>query len=137
VIDPDDPSRPVGTVSRRSVLGAFDRELLQRDVLTTRVISLGDAVDSADYVELPDGHRIRDIAAPAWLVGPAFDVGALRARRGVIVVAVRHDEGRNAPPRWIDAIDTSAIAAGDRLLVIATDDELDRFRAGAPPEATG
>lgn len=130
VVDPADPERPVGIVSRRGLLGALDRELLQRDVLTTRI----DSLDCADYVELPDGHRIRDVAAPSWLVGDGFDVGSLRARLGVIAVAVRR-EGRSGAPRWLDAADTHTVRVADRLLVIATDDELARFRAGPDPRS--
>jgi len=130
VVDPSAPQRPLGTISRRRLLGALDRELLQRDVLTTRIFSLGDRADSADYIELPDGHRIRDIAAPTWLIDQALDVGALRNRLGIIVVAVQREAERNAPRRWIDAGETRALRRRDRLLVISTDDELARFQVG-------
>ncbi len=124
VVDPAAPQRPLGTISRRGLLGALDRELLQRDVLATRIVSLGDRIDTADYIELPDRHRIRDIAAPDWLVGKMLDVTALRSRLGIILVAVRRAAPGDSPPRWLDADEAHTLAPGDRLLVIATDDEL-------------
>jgi len=119
VVDPATPNRPLGTVTRRGLLGAFDRELLQRDVLTTRVVSL--AGDEVDYLELPDGHRIALVPAPRSL---KLDVGALRSELGVIVVAIRRETPGNAPPRWLDPDATRELRADDRLMVIATETEL-------------
>jgi len=130
VVDPAHPDRPVGAVTRRGLLGAFDRELLQRDVLTTRVVSLGDSGARVDYVELPDGHRIAVVPAPSWLVGRAPDLAALRAELGVLLVAVRRDPDGNAPPRWHDADAPIAIAADDHLMVIATEAELEVLARG-------
>jgi CBS domain-containing protein len=126
VVDPAAPDRVLGTVTRRGLLGAFDRELLQRDVLTTRVTSLG-AGARVDYLELPDGHRVAVLPPPAWLIDHVLDLAALRAEMGVIVIAVRRDTRGEAPPRWHDADAGLALAASDRLMVIATEDELARF----------
>jgi CBS domain-containing protein len=127
VVDPAAPQRPVGTVTRRGLLGAFDRELLQRDLLTTRVVSPGDA--GVDYLELPDGHRVAVVLAPPGMIGQALDVAALRTGLGVVVIAVRRDAGGEAPPRWHDADAGLTLRAGDRLMVIATEDELARLSA--------
>ncbi len=130
VVDPAAPQRPLGTVTRRGLLGAFDRELFQRDTLTTRVIT-GERVD---YLELPDGHRVAVLPPPAWLVGQVPDLAALRAEMGVVVIAVRRDAGGEAPPRWHDADAGLTLGPTDRLMVIATEDELARFvRAPAIP----
>jgi CIC family chloride channel protein len=126
VVDPAAPARPIGTVSRRALLGAFDRELLQRDVLTTRVTS----ADGVDYLELPDGHQVAAVGVPDWLVGRAPDVAALARDLGVKLIAVRRDPGGDAPPRWHDADAGLTLAAGDRLMVIGTPDELERFARG-------
>jgi len=134
VVDPATPGVPMGTVTRRGLLGAFDRELLQRDTLTTRVTSLGGVGERVDYLELPDGHRVAVLAPPGWLVGQVIDLAEMRAEMGIIVIAVRRDAGGEAPPRWHDADAGLAMRASDRLMVIATEDELARFvRARAIP----
>lgn len=132
VVDAAAPQRPLGTVTRRGLLGAFDRELIQRDVLTTRVA----AVDGVDYLELPDGHRCAMVMTPAWLIGRIPDLAGLARQFGIKLIAVRRDPGGDAPPRWHDADAGFALAAGDRLMVIGTTAELDRLAAGpATPAA--
>jgi chloride channel protein, CIC family len=120
VVDPAAPARPIGTVTRRQLLGAFDRELLQRDVLTTRVFAPGDGVD---YLELPDGHRVVIVPPPASLLARPFDVGALRAELGVIVIGIRREVG-DVAPRWLDPDAVRELRRGDHLMVIATEVEL-------------
>jgi CIC family chloride channel protein len=124
VVDPAHPEQPLGTISRRAVLGALDRELLQRDVLTTRVAASDGGEASVDYMELPDGHGAAVIAVPAWLAGTVPDLARLRAEMGVIVVAVRRDAGDDTLPRWLDPDAGVRLDPGDRLLVIATQAEL-------------
>jgi CIC family chloride channel protein len=133
VVDPATPDRVLGTVTRRGLLGAFDRELIQRDVLTTRVAS----DDGNDYLELPDGHRVAVVATPAWLVGRIPDLATLGRDFGIKLIAVRRDAGGDAPPRWHDADAGLALAATDRLMVIGTSAELERLAAGLVTRPSG
>ncbi len=73
--DPADPARVLGVVTRRGVLGAFDRELLQRDLLLTRVVWSEGGRERADYLELPEGQRVESIAPPPSLLGLKVNVG--------------------------------------------------------------
>ena len=128
VVDPKRPQVPLGVVTRRSLLGAFDRELLQRDALMTQVTRLdGDGAEHTDYLELPDGHRAAIVAAPSWLVGKAPDLSFLRARYGVTLIAVRKDAGGDALPRWHDPDPDVVVAPGDKLMLVATEQELQRL----------
>jgi hypothetical protein len=52
-----------------------------------------------------------------------------------VVIAVRRDPGGDALPRWHDADAAPPLAASDRLMVIATEEELAKF-AAAPPHDT-
>lgn len=129
VVDPAAPHRPLGVVTRRGLLGAFDRELLQRDALMTRLTtSSGDG----GFLELPDGHRAVIVPAPAWLAGRPADPGLLRERYGATLIAVRQDPGGDTPPRWIDPDPEVRVAASDRLLLVATADEIARL--SEPPD---
>jgi len=131
----DGPQGPrlVGVVMRRALLGAFDRELLQRDALVTRVQMVDGARRVADYLELPDGHRLVIVPAPAWLVGAALDAEALRQRFGLTLVAVQQDPGGDRPPRSIDPEPGLVLGAADRLVVIGTDAEVARLASNADP----
>jgi len=133
VVDPMHPQVPLGVVTRRALLGAFDRELLQRDALMTQVVtqSVGDGDQRTDYLELPDGHRAAIIPAPSWLVGKTPDLALLRARYGVTLIAVRKDGGDNTQPRWHDPDPDLVIGLYDKLMLVATEQEL--LRLQAPP----
>jgi Trk K+ transport system NAD-binding subunit len=89
--------------------------------------------ESVDYLELPDGHRVEVVAPPPWLVGRVPDVGELRARFGVTLVAVRRDEGGEGLPRWHDPAPDLRLRVDDRLMVIATEAELARLRSDPGP----
>jgi hypothetical protein len=130
VVDQDDPARIVGVVTRRAVLGAFDRELLQRDVLFTRVVWFEGQRESVDFLELPTGHRVEIVAPPRWMLGQRADPLALRTRFHLILVAIRHDAAadRSGGPTWIDADQETIVAAGDRLMVIGTLPEIEELR---------
>ncbi|MFO0747746.1 MAG: chloride channel protein [Myxococcota bacterium] len=128
VVDPQAPDVLLGVITRRALLGAFDRELLQRDALVTRVQMVDGERTVADYLELPDGHRVALVAPPAWMVGTPADTGLIRARFGITLVAVQRDPGGNVRARWHDPDPEMVVGAGDRLMLVATDDELARFQ---------
>ena len=97
-------------------------------VLTTRVMAPGDDDARAGYLQLPDGHQVAVVPAPDWLVGRAPDLAALRADLGIIVVAVeRARDARANAPRWLDPDLGVVLEPGDRLMVIATAEELARL----------
>jgi CIC family chloride channel protein len=127
VVDPRDPSRPIGVITRRALLGAFDRELLQRDVLLSRVVWFEGQRETVEYLELPGGHRIEIVPPPAWMLGRGPDVGELRTGFGVTLVAVRREQGPDLPPRWDDPEPDLVLRPTDRLVVIATEQELVRL----------
>lgn len=125
VVDPQRPQIPLGVVTRRALLGAFDRELLQRDALMTQVVSRGG--ERTEYLELPDGHRAAIVPAPPWMIGTSPDAAMLRGRFGVTLIAIRKDAGDNAPPRWHDPDPEVVVGPADRLMLVATEQELERL----------
>jgi CIC family chloride channel protein len=131
IVDAADPGRLVGVVSRRTLLATFDRELLQRDTLSTRVVWHEGQTETADFLELPPGHRVEIIAPPRAALGRALDWSRVRAQARVDVVAVR----RPAPTdhsRWVDATEVGGpVRADDRWMVIGAPAAIERLRQGA------
>lgn len=124
VVEPGPPQRLIGVVTRRILLGAMDREILQRDVLLTRVVRFENGGEGGDYLELPAGHRVEEVAVPVALQGKAFDPGEVRRRWAVTILAVR---------RWNSALVEPVPAgyvpnAGDNLIVVAVPDSIAAFR---------
>jgi CBS domain-containing protein len=92
VADHGPPPRLMGIVTRRTLLGAMDREILQRDVLLTRVVRFEGESEGGEYLELPPGHRVEEIVVPAAWIGKPVDIGEVLARFGVNIVAVTRRE---------------------------------------------
>jgi CBS domain-containing protein len=129
VVDAAAPSRLLGIVSRRSILGALDRELLQRDLLYTRVVTFEGTEESADYLELPQSYRVEVIAPPPALIGRAADPCRVRAETGVNIIGVRR---ANVPDRagvspWFEP-DGLELQEQDRLLVLGRSEAIEGFR---------
>jgi CIC family chloride channel protein len=130
VVEPGPPPALLGVVTRRDVLGAFDREVLQRDVLLTRVVWFEGQREEADYLELPPGQRVELIAPPAWLVGAAPDPDEIRRRFKVSLLAVR----RGGEPTLAEPGSDKPLDGGDRLLVVGEPRAIEALRRSeAPP----
>jgi len=131
VVDPATPGRPTGVVTRRALLAAFDRELLERDLLYTRVVWFEGQHESADYLELPRGFRVEVVAPPPAAAGRPVDVPGLRAR-GVIVLGVRRAARGGPRPAWIEAEAVDRTSGADRWMVVGTAAAIERLRSTAP-----
>jgi CIC family chloride channel protein len=127
VVDAAHPERLLGVVSRRTLLGTFDRELLQRDQLLTRVAWFEGQTETADFLELPRGHRVEVIAPPRAAVGSAVDVNGLRTDGHINVLAVRRAGTGSA---WRDpATARDDVRADDRWMVAGSAEAIERLRA--------
>jgi len=127
VVEPGPPARLLGIVTRRDVLGAFDREVLQRDLLVTRVVWFEGQREAADFLELPPGQRVELVAPPPWLVERLIDVGAIHDRFAVTVLGHRLS-AREAGPGLVEPDRERKVNAGDRLLVKGQPAAIEHFR---------
>ena len=122
-----------GVVTRRALVGAFDRELLQRDLLYTRVVSFEGQNEAADYLELPRDHRVEIIAPPASALGAPVDVAGLRAERRVTILGVRRSSRAEATNlEWLEPEGIRATEASDRWLVVGPAQAVEALRARLP-----
>ncbi|WP_236606986.1 chloride channel protein [Sandaracinus amylolyticus] len=112
----------LGIVTRRGLLGAMDRELLQRDLLLTRMT--WSEAEPGRLIELPRNYRIGPIDAPEDAVGGALDPSAVRRELGLWVLAVRTG-GARAP--WRDSHESGVVAPGDRWLAMGPRDAFERL----------
>jgi hypothetical protein len=129
IVDADQPGRLVGVVSRRTLLATFDRELLRRDSLSTRVAWHEGQTETADFLELPPGHRVEIIAPPRAAVGRPVDVNGLRAREHVNLMAVRRFTATHRG-EWTDAAAfPDDVRADDRWMVVGAVAAIDHLRS--------
>jgi CIC family chloride channel protein len=136
VVEPGGAPRFLGVVTRRDLLGAFDREVLQRDVLVTRVVWFEGQTEAADYLELPHGQRVELVAPPPSLVGRGVDIGEVHRRFGVTILGVRGDRG-GGPPSLVEPEPDRPISGSDRLLVKGLPAAIEAFRGASGSNGNG
>jgi chloride channel protein, CIC family len=129
VVDAPESRRFLGIVSRRDLLGAFDREILQRNRLTARV-RFGDDLSQVGYFDLPEQHRLMQVDVPPEIAGRTVAEASLRQRFGVSVLAVKRLTRQGVERRFVPQ-PGDRLEAGDVLIVLGTDEAISRLRSGA------
>ncbi|MBM4117143.1 TrkA family potassium uptake protein [bacterium] len=86
--------------------------------------------DTIEFVDLPEGHSLRDIDVPKAFVGKTIGELQLRRRHGLAVLAVRRislAEGKSERRVFPVPDGDLRFAAGDRLSVIASNEDFARL----------
>ena len=88
--------------------------------------------DVIEFVDLPEGHSLREIEAPAAFVGKTIGELQLRRQHGLAVLAIRRislAEGRSERRVFPVPDGDFRFAAGDRLSVIARNEDFARLES--------
>ena len=130
VVDSPETNRFLGIVTRRDLLGAIDREVLQRSRLVARVRTFSelDGEGEMDYFELPEKHRMIELEAPAGLAGRTVAESGIRTRFGVSVLAVKRRSREGLERRFVPGAD-DRFEPGDVLIVLGTEEAIERLRS--------
>ena len=131
VVDSPDTRRFLGIVTRRDLLGAIDREVLQRSRLVARVrtFSDGEGEGEMDYFELPEKHRMTELDTPPALAGRTVAESGIRTRYGVSVLAVKRRTRNGLERRFVPGPEDRFDPA-DVLIVLGTEEAIERLRSG-------
>ncbi|MGH9369163.1 MAG: chloride channel protein, partial [Thermoanaerobaculia bacterium] len=132
VVESPENRRFLGIVTRRDLLGAFDREVLQRNRLLARVRTFGEAEagGEVDYFELPEKHRLVELDVPVAIEGRTMGEAGLRSRYGVSVLAVRRLTRDGLERRFVPG-PADRFEHGDVLIVLGTEEAIGSLRSGA------
>jgi CIC family chloride channel protein len=114
----------LGIVTRRDVLGAFDREVLRRNRLLAKVRAMEGT--GFDYFELPEESRMSRISVPSEFVGQTLAEAQLRARHGITVMAIQRMDAAGREHRIAPRPDTRLVR-GDTLIVLGEESAMDRI----------
>jgi CBS domain-containing protein len=129
VVDSAESRRFLGIVTRRDLLGAFDREVLRHNRLVARVRMFREGGSEMDYFELPEKHRLVQVDVPPAIEGRTVAESGLRNRYGVSVLAVKRLSRGGLERRFVPGPD-DRLQHGDVLIVLGSDDAVERLRAG-------
>lgn len=128
VVDPT-TGRFLGIVTRRDLLGAFDREVLQRNRLTARV-RFGEDLSQVSTFDLPEKHRLVQVDLPHGVAGRTMAEAGLRQRYGISVLAVKRMTREGVERRFVPG-PADRLEPGDVLIVLATDEAIAKLKSGA------
>jgi CBS domain-containing protein len=132
VVESAESRRFLGVVTRRDLLGAFDREVLQSNRLLARVRTFRGAEDGGeiDYFELPEKHRLVEVDVPVSIEGRTMGESGLRSRYGVSVLAVKRLSREGLERRFVPGPE-DRFAHGDVLIVLGTEEAIASLQSGA------
>jgi CIC family chloride channel protein len=130
VVDSAENRRFLGIVTRRDLLGAFDREVLLHNRLVARVRMFREGGSEMDYFELPEKHRLVQVDVPPAIEGRTVAESGLRNRYGVSVLAVKRLSRGGLERRFVPGPE-DRLQHGDVLIVLGTDEAVARLKAGA------
>jgi CIC family chloride channel protein len=130
VVESPETRRFLGIVTRRDLLGAFDREVLQHNRLLARVRTIGEGSDEMDYFELPEKHRLVELPIPRSLEGKTVAESGLRNRFGVSVLAVKRQTREGIQRRFVPGPE-DRLQPRDVLIVLGTDDAIANLKSQA------
>jgi CIC family chloride channel protein len=131
VVDSPESRKFLGIVTRRDLLGAIDREVLQRNRLLARVRTFAEGGNTEmDYFELPEKHRLVEVEVPPDLLGKTVADSGIRSRFGVSVLAVKRLTRDGIERRFVPGAG-DRFERGDILVVLGTDDAIASLKSGA------
>jgi CBS domain-containing protein len=133
VLSDEEPPRFLGVVTRRDVLRAFDREVLQRKLLTVRYAGGGGAGGAAagaphrggGIVDLPVEFAVEELPVPRSLAGRTLTQLDLPHEYMLTALALKPAGG--AGPEMIPPPIDRALSEGDRLVLVGKRQDLARF----------
>jgi len=129
VVETAENRRFLGVVTRRDLLGAFDREVLRHNRLVARVEMFREGGSEMDYFELPEKHRLVQVDVPPAIEGRTVAESGLRNRYGVSVLAVKRLTREGLERRFVPG-PADRLQHGDVLIVLGTDEALARLKTG-------
>jgi len=127
VVESEESRRLIGLVTHRAVFQLYNREVLRQGNLGLKYVHGADGGARNDYVELADGHVVREVPVTKTMVGRTLRELDVRARFQVNVVSIRT---REFDPRQSDCGVPDpgyALKSSDRLMVVGSQSSIEQF----------
>ena len=119
VIDRDDARKMVGSVHKRDVINACNREVMRRD-LAGSVSSTVIVASKGQQVELGGGYALQEIQPPPRFIGRTIRDLAVGSTTGAQIVLLRKRKAEGGKPAVRVPSANDRIDEGDRLVVTGT-----------------
>ncbi len=127
VVDNSKDQKFLGVITRRDIIGAYNREVLKKKILTTKFITRKKEKEGIDYVEMPAGYRLGKIGVPEELENKTLGEVNFRTRYHFQVLALVRLSEDGKSQRFI-ADPQLKLNHGDEMIVIGKEEDFERFR---------
>ncbi len=128
VVEGGDSMRLIGVVTRRSLISAYNSEVLKRDAVGEVLGGISSAAETGPVL-LSDGVAIAEVEAPGWMVGKTLANLNLRRKRGIQVLMINPKTDASSTvesPQLVPKPD-HVIRLGDNLLILGPADEISKL----------
>jgi hypothetical protein len=119
VVSAEDPRRITGSVHKKDVIHAYNREVLRRD-LAGSMSSTVLVAHKGQQVTLGGGYVLQEIAPPTRFFGGSIRELDIQAQTGVHIVLLRKRTATDGKPAIRVPTADDVIEEGDRLVVSGT-----------------
>jgi len=122
VVDDGNGERLVGVINRKSLIEAYNSEILKRDALNELLVGIGSTRESGP-VALSEGVAIAEVEAPGWMEGKTLAELNLRRDHGVQVLMItRSGDGQKGGPESAKTVPQpdDIIRKGDNLVLLGS-----------------
>ncbi len=125
-----DPQRKqfLGVITRRDVIGAYNREVLKKKMLMSKFVTKGPEREGIDYVEMPAGYKIEKIPLTDQMKDKTLGELNFRTRYHLHVLEVLR-QGEDGKSQRFLAAPGVRLKDGDSLIVIGTDEDFQTYHA--------
>ena len=129
IVNNENEKRLIGTVHKKDVIDAYNKEILKRDMVTS-VSGYISSVQKFKQIELGDGHIMREIEIPGEFVNKTLKELNLRTRFGVEVILIKqnYDADQHENRKIITPHPDYRFQFGDTILIMGTKSSVKMFQ---------
>ena len=127
VMDPEDPSRPIGLLVRHDVIKAYNRAVLEDNLAESASSRIQASMGGRRVTETLGGYVLEEIEAPVSMRGRSLGELDFRGQTRCQVLLLRRKGGDGDGAFELPARDT-VLGEGDNLLVFGKSGDVQRVR---------
>jgi chloride channel protein, CIC family len=126
VVDDATNRKFLGVITRRDIIGAYNREVLKKKILATKFVTKKKEREGVDYVEMPAGYRLGKIGVPPELENKTLGEVNFRTHYNFQVLALVRSSADGKSERYM-AEPHFRLKKGDEMIVIGKEEDFTRY----------
>ncbi len=127
VIKGNKSSKLIGSISRRDILGLYNREILRKEVLGLKVIQETGEEKKRSHVELPKEYKVAYVSLPEIFEQKSIRELDIRAKYGITIIAIKKQFGGITGISEVPS-SNSKLEEGDILIIVGKEIDVEKFK---------